>query len=93
VREALGDDRGALTLESRDLRAQRRTCGALVDRPRHTAVEHACTFRSGKALTSSRGPPSLPNLPIDDLLLVVGHTRLLAGRIRFYQCVRRRGDG
>jgi hypothetical protein len=31
VREALCDDRGALTLEPRDLRAQRRPGGALVD--------------------------------------------------------------
>jgi hypothetical protein len=57
MREALGDDRTALALESGDLRAQRG--------PRSPLIEL--------------------NLPIDDFLHVVGHTRLLAGRKQFYQ--------
>ncbi|HSZ14670.1 MAG TPA: hypothetical protein VK790_11620 [Solirubrobacteraceae bacterium] len=58
MREALGDDRRALALQPRDLRAQRSPRGALVARP---------------------------TLATDDLLLVLRHTRLLAGRERFYQ--------
>jgi hypothetical protein len=59
MRKALGDDRTALALESRDLRAQRGSRSTLIEL----------------------------NLPIDDFLHVVGHTRLLAGRKQFYQCV------
>jgi len=86
VREALGDDRRALALEARDLRAQGDPGGAL--------VASQAILRSGApgpradagVIQSVDRPPSLA-FPIDDLLLVVGHTRLLAGRERFYQRV------
>ncbi|MGD0452238.1 MAG: hypothetical protein ABSB69_01450 [Solirubrobacteraceae bacterium] len=84
VREALDDDRRALALQSCYLRPQGDPGGALV-RPQAIIPGGAGEPRAGTVVTQSVDrPPSLA-LPIDDLLLVLGHTRLLAGREQFYQ--------
>jgi hypothetical protein len=78
VREALGDDRAALALEPRDLRTQRcpgRTfpLGGVVE-PR---LDRLTTWGIDRQLSLAAS--------IDHLLLLVGHTRLLAGREQVYQ--------
>jgi hypothetical protein len=84
--EPFSHDRRARTLEPRNLRPQRRPCGALVEllaksilRPRAAPTASA---RIDQRLTALRS--------IDELLLAVGHTHLLSGRARFYQRARAR---
>jgi hypothetical protein len=86
VRKALGDDRGALALESRDLRPQGGPGGALVE----LQAIGVPGPRTGSLVTWSVDRLLSLAFPIDDLLLVAGHTRLLAGRQQFYQRVCRR---
>ncbi|MGA2452475.1 MAG: hypothetical protein ABSG93_03060 [Solirubrobacteraceae bacterium] len=89
MREALGDDRRALALEPCDLRSQGGPGGALAD----PVGEHASSARKLPArtvATSSIEQRLNRAFSIAQLLLVVGHTRLLSGRPQFYQrvCVR-----
>jgi hypothetical protein len=82
VWEALGNDRAALAFQARDLRPQRRPCGALVDRgstfcgatpgPRAGAVAPVVPLGVLRPLSL--------RFPTDGFLRVIGHTRLLAGR-------------
>jgi hypothetical protein len=77
VRKALGDDRGALALESRDLCPQRGPCGALVD-VRAALAGGTVEPRPDRCVTPSVERPLLAAVSIDDSMLLVGHTRLLA---------------
>jgi len=77
VREALGNDRGALALESRDLCPQRGPGGALVD-VRAAPAGGAVEPRPDRCITWSVERPLLPAVSIDDSMLLVDHTRLLA---------------
>jgi hypothetical protein len=83
VWEALGHDRPALALQARDLCAQGSPRGALVRSP----GQRLCAATLGDHAASPPGVATHPGrvVSIDDLLVVVGHTRLLSGRERFYQ--------
>ncbi len=84
VRKALGDDCRALALQARDLRPQRCPRGALAARigqQAHIAIEQS----AGTLVTRSVEQSLTGAFSITLSLLVVGHTRLLSGRTRFYQ--------
>jgi hypothetical protein len=88
VRKALGDDRRALALESRDLSPQRRprsALTALVSRQASIALE-----RFAGTIMTRDIEQSLTEAFSIAVLLVVGHTRLLSGRAPFYQRIRAR---
>ncbi len=68
-----------LSLEPRDLRTQRGPGGALVVLRRSSSAP-AADRRDARIVTASDDLPVTWIVPIDDLLLVVGHTRLLSGR-------------
>ncbi len=79
-REPLGDDRRARRLQSRDLRPQRSSGAALVN------LDLACGARglaAGALATANQHLIAVYS--IDDLLLAVGHTHLLAGKAQVYQ--------
>jgi hypothetical protein len=90
VREALGDDRAALALEPRDLRTQRCPGRTLSIEGRYVALQEpraggVVEPRLDKLTTWSIERQLSLAASIDHLLLLVGHTRLLAGRKQVYQ--------
>jgi hypothetical protein len=87
VGKALRDDLRALALETGNLPPQRRPGRALVHARAIGPLHHDL---AGKTLLLSTTSPWGRVVSIDDLLLVVGHTRLLSGRSRFYQRTRGR---
>jgi hypothetical protein len=89
VRKALGDDRGTLALESRDLSPQRRPCGTLTALVSHQASIALERF-AGATVAWGIEQSLTGAFSIALLLLVVGHTRLLSGRAPFYQRTRAR---
>lgn len=89
MREALGDDRGVLTLEPCDLRPQGDPGRTLGYRPA-IFLPAGRGLDAGTFATQSSDRPVRLVFSVDQLLLVVGHTRLLSGRRRFYQRVHAR---
>ena len=77
VWEALGDNRRTLSLEARDLCPQ--------GYPRSPLVGADGLVWRGEQLAGEAADPRLGVVSVDDLLLVVSHTRLLSGSSRFYQ--------
>jgi hypothetical protein len=95
VREALGDDRAALALEPRDLRPQRCPGRTLPVKGRGIVLHETLAGgvvepRPDKLTTWSIDRQLSLAASIDHLLLLVGHTRLLAGREQVYQRARSR---
>jgi hypothetical protein len=95
VREALGDDRAALALEPRDLRTQRCPGRTLPLEGRGVSLQETLAGgvvepRLDKLTTWSIDRQLSLAASIDHLLLLVGHTRLLAGREQLYQRARSR---